>query len=161
MNKSMSLRPAHPQPEIIEAYRNYVPSCNVKRIVKTLLRYVPPEYLLGLRSIVLTNSSGLSRNRRRRKTWSRHHKVRIAESWEITHMRRGIWRPAYTSWWTMSLIVFRDLLGTLRHFGTCFSPMFCITKWATTFTRHGVPSIAIKKMWRKPGAPNSPGASFR
>src|SRR5712692_2308397 len=91
MNKSMSLRPAHPQPEIIEAYRNYVPSCNVKRIVKTLLRYVPPEYLLGLRSIVLTNSSGLSRNRRRRKTWSRHHKVRIAESLgNYTHATRDL-----------------------------------------------------------------------
>ncbi len=80
MNKSMTQGPGHPQPEIIEAYRDYVPPCNAKRIVETLLRYVPPEYLLGLRSIVLTNSSGLSRDRRREKTWSRNHKVRMAES---------------------------------------------------------------------------------
>lgn len=54
-------------PEIREFYRDYKPRLDVKRIVEELLTAVPPEYLAGLRSIVLTNRSALSRDQRRQK----------------------------------------------------------------------------------------------
>jgi len=44
-----------------------------------LLRHVPAENLVGLQSVVLTNSLGLSRDERRQKTWSRSRKVRLSE----------------------------------------------------------------------------------
>jgi hypothetical protein len=69
-----------PIPEIIDAYQGYDPPCDVKRIVTLLLRYVPSENLVGLKSIVLTNSEGLSRDQRRQKTWSRKRKIRIADA---------------------------------------------------------------------------------
>jgi hypothetical protein len=71
---------SHPTPLIVEAYRDYDPPCDVKRIITVLLRYVPSESLLGLGSIVLTNSSALPRDGRRQKTWSRGRKVRIADA---------------------------------------------------------------------------------
>jgi hypothetical protein len=61
MNRETNL----PIPEIIEAYRDYDPPCDVKRIMTLLLRYVPSENLVGLRSIVLTSSEGLSRDQLR------------------------------------------------------------------------------------------------
>jgi hypothetical protein len=67
------------QPQIFEAYRDYSPPYNAKRIIEMLLRYAPSEDLIGLHSIVLTNSSGLSRDERRQKTWSRNRKVRLSE----------------------------------------------------------------------------------
>jgi hypothetical protein len=51
-----------------------------RKTVETLLRYVPPKYLMGLNSVVLTNRAGLTRNKRRQEVWSRNHKVRLAES---------------------------------------------------------------------------------
>jgi hypothetical protein len=42
-----------------------------------LLRYIPLADLVGLQSVVLTNSLGLSRDERRQKTWSRNRKVRL------------------------------------------------------------------------------------
>lgn len=69
-----------PIPEIIEAYREYDPPCDVKRIMTVLLRYVPPENFVGLKSVVLTNSEGLSRDERRQRTWSRNRKIRIADA---------------------------------------------------------------------------------
>jgi hypothetical protein len=45
-----------------------------------LLRYLPSEDLIGLNSIILTNSNGLSRDERRQKAWSRNHKIRIANA---------------------------------------------------------------------------------
>jgi hypothetical protein len=44
------------------------------------LRYVPPKYLVGLKTIVLTNRAGLSRDECKQKVWSRNRKVRLAES---------------------------------------------------------------------------------
>jgi hypothetical protein len=66
-------------PELVEAYRDFVPPANFKQVVETLLAYVPPKYLAGLKTIILTNSSALSRDQRRQKTWSRNHKVRLSE----------------------------------------------------------------------------------
>jgi hypothetical protein len=66
-------------PALVEAYRDFEPPANFKQVVETLLAYVPPKYLAGLKTIILTNSSGLSRDRRRQKTWSRNRKVRLSE----------------------------------------------------------------------------------
>jgi hypothetical protein len=66
-------------PELVEAYRDFEPPRNFKQVIETLLAYVPPKYLVGLKTIILTNSSALSRDRRRQKTWSRNHKVRLSE----------------------------------------------------------------------------------
>jgi hypothetical protein len=66
-------------PEIVEAYRDFDPPANFKQVVETLLAYVPPKYLVGLKTIILTNSSALSRDQRRQKTWSRNRKVRLSE----------------------------------------------------------------------------------
>jgi hypothetical protein len=66
-------------PEVVEAYRDFEPPANFKQVVETLLAYVPPKYLVGLKTIILTNSSALSRDQRRQTTWSRKHKVRLSE----------------------------------------------------------------------------------
>jgi len=67
-------------PEIVEAYRDYDPPCDVKGIISLLLRHVPRENLVGLTTILLTNREALSRDRRRKKTWSRNHKIRVADA---------------------------------------------------------------------------------
>jgi hypothetical protein len=66
-------------PEIVESYREFEPPPNFKSTVETLLRCVPPKYLIGLKTIVLTNQAGLTSKQRKQKTWSRKHKVRLAE----------------------------------------------------------------------------------
>src|SRR5882762_160352 len=66
-------------PELVESYRDFEPPADFKQVVETLLAYVPPKYLVGLKKIILTNSSALSRDQRKQKTWSRNHKVRLSE----------------------------------------------------------------------------------
>ena len=67
-------------PAIIESYRDFDPPPNFRRIVETLLRYVSPRYLVGLKTIVLTNRAALTRDKRKQKVWNRNRKVRLAES---------------------------------------------------------------------------------
>jgi hypothetical protein len=70
--------PAATRPTIVESYRDFEPPSEFRRVVETLLSYVPPKYLIGLKSIVLTNRAGLTRNKRKQKVWSRNRKVRLA-----------------------------------------------------------------------------------
>ena len=74
--------------EIKEVYRNYKPPVDVVDVIRTLLNYVPQSYLGTLRSIVLTNSSNLSRDRRHGKTKYRGENLRIAESLGLYHQQR-------------------------------------------------------------------------
>lgn len=67
-------------PEIVESYREFEPPSGFRRTIETLLQYVPPKYLIGLKSVVLTNRAGLTRNKRKQKVWSRNRKVRLAEA---------------------------------------------------------------------------------
>jgi hypothetical protein len=67
-------------PEIVEAYRDYVPSIDVKKMVRELLKSVPAGYLAGLKRIVLTNRSSLTRDQRRKKTWQQGRKHQFATS---------------------------------------------------------------------------------
>jgi len=55
-----------------------------------MLASVPPKYLIGLKRVVLTNSSGLPRKRRRDVTKSRGRKVKIAEA-------RGLYHPKWNN----------------------------------------------------------------
>jgi hypothetical protein len=64
-----------PGPQIVEAYQNYSPHFDAVKTVRLLLRYVPPQYLAGLRTIVLTNHQALSHDRRRQKLKSRGKKI--------------------------------------------------------------------------------------
>jgi hypothetical protein len=67
-------------PEVVEFYRDYVPPVNLRAIVKALLKTVPPNYLVGLKTIVLTNQSALSRDERQRKSWQHGRKRRFAKA---------------------------------------------------------------------------------
>lgn len=73
--------------EIEEAYKNYKPPVNATAVVQALSNSVPNEYLGGLKQIVLTNSSGLARDKRRGKTLYRKRKVKIAESCALYHQQ--------------------------------------------------------------------------
>ena len=44
--------------DIIEFYKDYSPPISFKRSAERLLRTVPPKYLVGLATVVLTNFSG-------------------------------------------------------------------------------------------------------
>ena len=76
------------QVNIIEAYNEYSPPFNVRLRAEVLLSYVPEKYLRGLESVVLSNASGFSRNRKRTKTWSRKKKVKISHT-------RGLYHPKW------------------------------------------------------------------
>jgi hypothetical protein len=67
-------------PTIVESYRDFEPPSNFRQDVETLLRYVPPKYLVGLKTIILTNRAGLTRDKRKQKVWSRNRKLRVADS---------------------------------------------------------------------------------
>jgi hypothetical protein len=67
-------------PEIIENFRDFESPARFRSIVDDLVRCVPPEFLVGLQSITLTNQSALGRNQKRKKTWSRNRKIRLADA---------------------------------------------------------------------------------
>jgi hypothetical protein len=75
------------QPTVITSFSGYARPFDVAPIVERMLAPVPPKYLIGLKEVVFTNSSGLSRKRRRSVTKARKRKVRIVEA-------RGIYHPA-------------------------------------------------------------------
>ncbi len=77
-------------PEIVETFRDFEPPANFRNIVDDLVRCVPPEFLVGLQSITLTNRFALSRDQKRKKTWSRNRKIRLADV-------RGYYTPATRS----------------------------------------------------------------
>jgi hypothetical protein len=67
-------------PIIVESYREYSPPVKFRHDIETLLRHVPPKYLVGLKTIVLTNRAGLTRDKRKQKVWSRNRMVRLADA---------------------------------------------------------------------------------
>jgi hypothetical protein len=67
-------------PAVVESYRDFEPPPNFRRLIETLLLYIPPKHLIGLKTIVLTNRSGLTRDQRRQKVWSRNRKILLAEA---------------------------------------------------------------------------------
>lgn len=67
-------------PDVVESYREYAPPAYFKPVVENLLHDVPQKYLVGLRTIVLANTAGLTRDKKRQKVWSRKRKARLAEA---------------------------------------------------------------------------------
>ncbi len=66
-------------PRIVLAFQNYTPPFDVEKAIGRMLRVVPPNYLRGLHSIVLTNVQALSREARERKGLGRR-RVPLSES---------------------------------------------------------------------------------
>jgi hypothetical protein len=71
--------------EVITSFSGYEPPFDPVPIVERMIASVPSQYLLGLKQIVLTNSSGLPRKRRRAVTRSRKRKVKIVEAKGLYH----------------------------------------------------------------------------
>jgi hypothetical protein len=67
------------KPEIVENYKDFEPPERFRTLVDQLLLAVPPHYLAGLKTIVLTNQSALTRDQRRQKIWGRRRMYRLAE----------------------------------------------------------------------------------
>jgi hypothetical protein len=107
---------ANQLPEIIEAYCDYEPPAAIRRQVEVLLQYVPPNYLRGLKRIVLLNRGALGRDQRRKKIWSRNRKVRLAAA-NGSYSRATRSQPAtvrlyvdnllqvFPSWWTHTPVI--------------------------------------------------------
>jgi hypothetical protein len=75
-------------PRVVERYSEYTPPFDVKSPVEKMVRSVPPNYLVGLEEIILTNTAGLPRKFRRRVTKSRKKTVKMIKA-------RGLYHPAW------------------------------------------------------------------
>lgn len=75
-------------PEVIVSFSGYKPPFNPEPMVKRMLDSVPRKYLVGLKCVVLTNTSGLSRRRRKASFNSRKRKYKLDQV-------RGLYHPAY------------------------------------------------------------------
>jgi hypothetical protein len=71
---------ANSLPQIIENYRDFEPPRQVRPLIEDLLNAVPSQYLLGLKTILLTNQKALSRDQRRQKVSGRKGKYNLAEA---------------------------------------------------------------------------------
>lgn len=80
--------------EIEEIFTNYKPPFDAKGIAQLLIRYIPPIYLGGLKRVILTNSSALSHDRRRERTWHRNRKIKISDS-QGAYQQQWKGNPAY------------------------------------------------------------------
>src|ERR1700686_1109959 len=67
-------------PTIVETYHDYIPPQCVLTMVEDLLKTVPPDYLRGLQTIVLTNQAAKTRAQKQQKVWSRNRKIKLVES---------------------------------------------------------------------------------
>jgi hypothetical protein len=76
------------RPRITEGYSAYSPPFQVAPIIEKMLESVPARYLVGLSEVVLTNASGLARERRRSVARARKRKVKILGA-------RGLYHPAW------------------------------------------------------------------
>jgi len=68
------------KPQLIEAFQGYSPSFEVAKAIRRMLRDVPPEFLHGLNSIVLTNVAALGQKERDRKTRGRGRRLGLGEA---------------------------------------------------------------------------------
>jgi hypothetical protein len=109
-----------PGPTVVESYRGYSRPLDLRALTESLLEDVPPRLVAGLREVVLTNSGGLSHDRRRARGWSPGRKFQEAEACGLYHQAwRG--RPAWIELfvdnifhdaprWALRLPPVRDLL---------------------------------------------------
>ncbi len=106
-------------PQIVESYSDYSPPFDVRKTVSRMLIATPPDRLVGLRAVVLTNKASLSHKRRRGVTWARKRKVRIANASGLYHPRWGsdaAWIEVFVDeilrpWrWSLNVPLWRDML---------------------------------------------------
>jgi hypothetical protein len=78
-------------PMIVENYHDYTPPPKTRESVELLLRYVPPEYLVGLQSIVLSNIGAFTRKERKSAALGRRGKVSLAKTrgWYSGSRKKG------------------------------------------------------------------------
>jgi hypothetical protein len=69
-----------PGPEITEFYKDYVPPGYVRPIVEELLAFLPRNYLVGLKTVLLTNSVAMPRDQRRQKVFQRGKSHKMIEA---------------------------------------------------------------------------------
>jgi hypothetical protein len=70
---------------IREAYKRLKPGTSAYCTVHRLLQGIPKQHLLGLKTVVLTDSDSLSHDRKRHKSWFRGRKVLIREANGLYH----------------------------------------------------------------------------
>jgi hypothetical protein len=80
-----AVEPKASQPAVIASFSEYAPPFDHAPIVERMLDSIPPNYLIGLDRVVLTDSAGLPRARRRAVTKSRKRKVKIATALGLYH----------------------------------------------------------------------------
>jgi hypothetical protein len=71
--------------DVVEGYRAYEPTCDVRSIVGELLASTPPAYLTGLHTVVLTNAAALTGSRKKAWTWRRGKKTRHLDAAGLYH----------------------------------------------------------------------------
>jgi hypothetical protein len=97
-------------PDIVESYRDFEPPPNFRQTIEILVRYVPSKYLVCLKTIILTNREGLTRDQRKRKVWSRNRKVQLTDAFGSYYpasksSQAAVWLyvdkicSAESSWW--------------------------------------------------------------
>src|SRR5271154_5529478 len=93
-NLKSSAEASSQRPAVVANFSGYAPPFDPVPIVERMLASVPPKYLIGLKRVVLTNSSGLPRRLRRAVTKARKRKVKIVEARGLYHRE---WRgdPAW------------------------------------------------------------------
>jgi len=106
--------------DVVEAYKDFRPSCNARQAVADLLANVPEEHLAGLRSVVLTNAAALAGRRRRGWSWWRGRKARhtkVAGLYHRAWQGEEAWIELFvdqvlegTPSWALRLPVVRSLL---------------------------------------------------
>jgi len=99
-------------PRIVLAFQNYTQPFDAEKAIRRMLRIVPPKYLWGLNSIVLTNVDALSHKERERKTWGRR-RVTLGEA-------LGYYTPEWSGGSAHITILMDNLekrLGKWQHFG--------------------------------------------
>jgi len=84
----MSATDENPNGVIIKVvYRDYQPPVDAERVIRHLIQLTSPEYLAGLRSVIIRNSGSLNHQRRRSKTRSRRRKVAVRKCGGLYHER--------------------------------------------------------------------------
>ena len=113
------------EPQIIEAFNGYDPSFPVTKLVRKMLRSVPPKFLGGLHAVVLTNAAALSRQQRKKRglgtrtpieeTLGYYSEVWMGEPARITLLLDNIEKQWPGWWWRIGFIRAMAVSRTFFH----------------------------------------------
>lgn len=67
-------------PEITEFYEAYIPPPYFRPLIEDLLAFLPRDYLVGLQTVLLTNSAAVTPRQRRQKIFQRGKKHKLIEA---------------------------------------------------------------------------------